>query len=205
MESLTHIIVLIPGVRKTGIDINHFICYNKASMEKKFTDFEIEEKTTEETAASTVDKSDSSAPQNEEKEEKKSDYSVFDLTQLVSKLEVLTKHDNWYNHGKEIQEITYQYELKFKKEIQAKKEDFINEGGNEIDFYFRPSHKNEFDQILRDYKKKKRNYFQEREQAQKLNLDRKLEIIEGLKNLINGGRPSMISTSSERNFSRLVK
>ena len=146
---------------------------------------EIEEKTTEETAASTVDKSDSSAPQNEEKEEKKSDYSVFDLTQLVSKLEVLTKHDNWYNHGKEIQEITYQYELKFKKEIQAKKEDFINEGGNEIDFYFRPSHKNEFDQILRDYKKKKRNYFQEREQAQKLNLDRKLEIIEGLKNLIN--------------------
>ena len=45
MESLTHIIVLILGVRKTGIDINHFICYNKASMEKKFTDFEIEEKT----------------------------------------------------------------------------------------------------------------------------------------------------------------
>ena len=45
MESLTHIIVLILGVRKTGIDINHFICYNKANMEKKFTDFEIEEKT----------------------------------------------------------------------------------------------------------------------------------------------------------------
>ena len=36
---------MIHGVRKTGIDINHFICYNKAIMQKKFTDFEIEEKT----------------------------------------------------------------------------------------------------------------------------------------------------------------
>ena len=36
---------MILGARKTGIDITRFICYNKASMEKKFTDFEIEEKT----------------------------------------------------------------------------------------------------------------------------------------------------------------
>ena len=45
MENHIPIIVLIHGVRKTGIDINHFICYNKAIMQKKFTDFEIEEKT----------------------------------------------------------------------------------------------------------------------------------------------------------------
>ena len=44
MENHIPIIVLIHGVRKTGIDINHFICYNKAIMQKKFTDFEIEEK-----------------------------------------------------------------------------------------------------------------------------------------------------------------
>lgn len=36
---------MIRGVRKTGIDINRFICYNNAIMEKKLTDFEIEEKT----------------------------------------------------------------------------------------------------------------------------------------------------------------
>ncbi|MBL6666815.1 MAG: DUF349 domain-containing protein, partial [Flavobacteriaceae bacterium] len=61
----------------------------------------------------------------------------------------------------------------------------IKERGNEIDFYFKPQYKNAFDQNFREYKKNKRTYFQEREQAQKLNLDRKLEIIESLKELIN--------------------
>jgi hypothetical protein len=66
-----------------------------------------------------------------------------------------------------------------------KKEAFIKEGGTEIDFYFKAQYKNTFDQAFREYKKNKRTYFQEREKSQKLNLDRKLEIIESLKELIN--------------------
>ena len=61
----------------------------------------------------------------------------------------------------------------------------LNVSMNEIDFYFKPQHKNIFDQLVREFKKNKRTYFQEREQSQKINLDRKLEIIEQLKELIN--------------------
>jgi hypothetical protein len=117
--------------------------------------------------------------------DEKIDYSSFSMIELISELEKLTKQDNWFNQGKNIQELSQQFERKFKNETKAKKDEFIKEGGNEIDFYFRPNYKNDFDQILRDHKKKKRSFFQEREQTQKLNLEKKLEIIENLKNLIN--------------------
>ncbi|MBB13513.1 MAG: chromosome segregation protein [Flavobacteriaceae bacterium] len=117
--------------------------------------------------------------------DEKIDYSSFSMIELISELEKLTKQDNWFNQGKNIQELSQQFERKFKNETKAKKDEFIKEGGNEIDFYFRPNYKNDFDQILRDHKKKKRSFFLEREQTQKLNLEKKLEIIENLKNLIN--------------------
>ena len=118
-------------------------------------------------------------------EMEKIDYDSYSISELIEEFEKLSKLDKWYNKNKIIQEIISQFELKFKIEVQAKKDLFLKEGGNEIDFYFLPSYKNNFDQLLKDYKKKKRNYFQEREENQRLNLERKLEIIETLKGLIN--------------------
>ena len=118
-------------------------------------------------------------------EMEKIDYDSYSISELVEEFEKLSKLDKWYNKNKIIQEIISQFELKFKIEVQAKKDLFLKEGGNEIDFYFLPSYKNNFNQLLKDYKKKKRNYFQEREENQRLNLERKLEIIETLKGLIN--------------------
>ena len=118
-------------------------------------------------------------------EMEKIDYNSYSISELIEEFEKLSKLDKWYNKNKIIQEIISQFELKFKIEVQAKKDLFLKEGGNEIDFYFLPSYKNNFDQLLKDYKKKKRNYFQEREENQRLNLERKLEIIETLKGLIN--------------------
>ena len=112
-------------------------------------------------------------------------YDSYSISELIEEFEKLSKLDKWYNKNKIIQEIISQFELKFKIEVQAKKDFFLKEGGNEIDFYFLPSYKNNFDKLLKDYKKKKRNYFQEREENQRLNLERKLEIIETLKGLIN--------------------
>ena len=146
----------------------------------------VKNKSTESIPELSFEKNESSTSKEKEtKGEEKIDYNSFSIIELVSELEKLTKQDNWFNQTKNIQEITHQFETKFKNEIQIKKEEFIKEGGNEIDFYFRPSHKNEFDQIIKDHKKKKRSFFQEREQTQRLNLERKQEIIENLKNLIN--------------------
>ena len=146
----------------------------------------IKNKSTESIPEPSLEKNGSSTSKEKEtKGEEKIDYNSFSTIELVSELKKLTKKDNWFNQAKNIQEITHQFETKYKNEIQIKKEEFIKEGGNEIDFFFRPSHKNEFDQIIKDHKKKKRSFFQEREQTQRLNLERKQEIIENLKNLIN--------------------
>ena len=115
----------------------------------------------------------------------KIDYKTFEIPKLIAELEKSSKSDNWSSQNKKIQEIINQFELKFKTELKNKKEEFIKEGGNEIDFYYRPKHKVDFDDNIKEYKQKKRKFFQEREQSQKLNLDRKLEIIESLKELIN--------------------
>ena len=113
------------------------------------------------------------------------DYRTYEIPKLLAELEKSCKAENWNSQNKKIQEIIHQFELKFKTELQNKKEEFIKEEGNEIDFYYRPKHKVDFDVIVKEYKQNKRKFFQEREQSQKLNLDRKLEIIESLKELIN--------------------
>ncbi|MDA8762780.1 DUF349 domain-containing protein [Flavobacteriaceae bacterium] len=135
---------------------------------------------TNEVAAESEDQKNSETPQEQTK-----DFSQLSFTELVEEFQKRIKAEQWFTDDKNIKEIIHTFETKFKSEIQEKKEDFIKEGGNEIDFYFKPQYKNAFDQNFREYKKNKRTYFQEREQAQKLNLDRKLEIIESLKELIN--------------------
>ena len=130
-------------------------------------------------------------PKNEDQEktetteQETNDFGQLSLTELVEQLQKKIKAEQWLADDKNIKEIIHTFDSKFKSEIQEKKEAFIKEGGNEIDFYFKPQYKNAFDQAVREYKKNKRTYFQEREQSQKLNLDRKLGIIESLKELIN--------------------
>jgi hypothetical protein len=118
-------------------------------------------------------------------EQETKDISQVNLNELVEDLQKKIKAEKWFTDDKNIKEIIQTFETKFKTEIQGKKEAFIEDGGNEIDFYFKPQYKNTYDQAVREFKKNKRIYFQEREQSQKLNLDRKLEIIESLKELIN--------------------
>jgi len=122
---------------------------------------------------------------NENVEKETKDFSQLSLSELVEDLQKRIKSEQWFFDDRNIKEIINTFDTKFKLEIQEKKEAFINEGGNEIDFYFKPLYKNTFDQTFREYKKTRRTFFQEREQSQKLNLDRKLEIIESLKELIN--------------------
>ena len=121
----------------------------------------------------------------ENTEEETDQFAELSLTELVDQLQKRTNAQQWFTDGKNIQEIINNFDLKFKSEIQEKKEIFIEEGGNEIDFYFKPKYKSDFDQTVREYKKNKRTYYLEREQTQKLNLERKLEIIESIKELIN--------------------
>lgn len=152
----------------------------EGAVEESKSKSEVETDSSKEIAANKEDQKN-----NETSEKETKDFSQLSLTELVEDLQKRIKAEQWYTDDKNIKEIINTFETKFKSEIQEKKEAFIKEGGIEIDFYFKPQYKNTFDQTFREYKKNRRTFFQEREQSQKLNLDRKLEIIESLKELIN--------------------
>ncbi|MGB0395836.1 MAG: DUF349 domain-containing protein [Flavobacteriaceae bacterium] len=152
----------------------------EGAVEESKSKSEVETYSSKEIAANKEDQKN-----NETSEKETKDFSQLSLTELVEDLQKRIKAEQWYADDRNIKEIINTFDTKFKSEIQEKKEAFIKEGGNEIDFYFKPQYKNTFDQTFREYKKNRRTFFQEREQSQKLNLDRKLEIIESLKELIN--------------------
>lgn len=102
--------------------------------------------------------------------------------------------------GSQVRDLQTSFEKKFQKELQAKKEVFIAEGGNEIDFYFAPEYKKNFSFLLREYKSKKGKHFKEIEAAQKANLNRKREIIEGIKQLIDQSEHNSTSYKQFKNL-----
>ena len=74
---------------------------------------------------------------------------------------------------------------KFQIEVDKQRKIFIKGGGNEIDFFFKPDYKIKFDQISFDYRKKRRDYYKNLEATKKINLERKIYVIEEIKKLID--------------------
>ena len=107
------------------------------------------------------------------------------VEEFPTALEKVLKHDQWMKLGQLVRDLQQQFDTQFLKLLQEKKAEFIGEGGNEIDFYFVPDYKKSFSNLLRDYKQKKSQYFKEMEANQKANLNRKREIIEEIKTLID--------------------
>ena len=109
----------------------------------------------------------------------------LDLEGLTKELKRVVNHSDWMFKNKRVQEITTAFKRKLDALIDEKKEAFLKEGGSEMDFYFKPSSKNEFDALVRDYRKKRQKHLKEVEASQKVNLEKKKEIIEELKSLID--------------------
>ncbi len=147
-----------------------------------------------------------STQQNKEKKAPvKSEALVLDLENLPleeypSRMEKILKNDQWMKLGSQVRELQTSFEKKFQKELQARKEVFIAEGGNEIDFYFAPEYKKNFSFFLREYKSKKGKHFKEIEAEQKVNLNRKREIIEGIKQLIDQSEHNSTSYKQFKNL-----
>ena len=113
------------------------------------------------------------------------DLKNFDFKSLVNHFEFLLADENWKNRIKKIQELVTIFEHKYKNEPLLMKSKHIKKVGNEIDFTFNPEYKIKFDQISKDFKFRKKILYKERENTQKTNLEKKLQIIEDLKGLIN--------------------
>ncbi len=115
----------------------------------------------------------------------KSEGESLDLEEYPNFLNKLLNHPDWIKQNDNINILKNNFENKFQSELQKKKNEFINKGGNEIDFYFTPPYKKKFYDLIKNYKYKKNQYFKELSNKQTKNLVRKREIIEEIKNLID--------------------
>lgn len=106
------------------------------------------------------------------------------LSELVALFEEQLLSEKWYLSRNLFQEITDRFEKNFNEILQLKKKEFIDEGGNSIDFYFKPVEKESFEKLQQEYRQKKRKHYLEVEEAQKANQERKEQIIEEIKELI---------------------
>ncbi|WP_412561328.1 DUF349 domain-containing protein [Winogradskyella sp. MIT101101] len=134
-------------------------------------------------AENAEDAEDESNVERHEVEEK--DYHAMSMQDLATELNRLLKHHKIQTISKQVNQIKAEFNAKFSELLDQKKEEFIEEGGNEIDFYYTNDTKKLFNQLYKDYKQSISSYYKEREQNLKQNLENRLAIIEEIKGLLS--------------------
>ena len=114
----------------------------------------------------------------------KKDYHAMTKEELVKEFEQLLNKEKIQAIKEHVEEIKTEFNAKFDEELEEKKEDFLAEGGNIIDFHYSTPLKKQFNSLYFDYKEKRNNYYQQLKQDLNKNLSRRLEIIEELKGLL---------------------
>ena len=113
------------------------------------------------------------------------EYNSKSIDELIEIFQKLSTCEDWLKNHKLLISINDIFNKKFLLDVEKQKKIFLREGGNEIDFFFRPDYKKSFDQITYDYRNKRRSHFKDQDAAQKINLERRKAIIEEIKNLID--------------------
>ncbi|QXP78077.1 MULTISPECIES: DUF349 domain-containing protein [Winogradskyella] len=134
-------------------------------------------------ASNAEDAEDESNAERHEVEEK--DYHAMSMDELVAETSRLLEKHKVQTISKHINEIKSEFNSKFSELLEEKKEEFIEEGGNEIDFYYTNDTKKQFNTLYKDYKQAINSYYKEREQNLQQNLDNRLQIIEDIKGLLS--------------------
>jgi len=134
-------------------------------------------------ASNAEDAEDESNAERHELEDK--DYHAMTMDQLVTEFNGLLKHHKIQTISKHVNEIKGEFNAKFSALIDEKKEEFVAEGGNVIDFYYTNDTKKLFNSFYKEYKQAISAYYNEREQNLKQNLENRLAIIEEIKGLLN--------------------
>ena len=112
------------------------------------------------------------------------DYESMELEKLVEELGKLLKNHPVQQIKTNADAIKNAFNSKFGKLLGEKKEAFLAEGGNSIDFQFSSPIKSEYNNLLGDYKAKRDAYYSQLEKQLKENLEKRNQVIDDLKALI---------------------
>ena len=113
------------------------------------------------------------------------DYHAMSMEKLTEEFEWLLKNKKIQTIKSHVDEIKSEFNSKFSEILEEKKEEFLADGGNEIDFYYSSPLKKQFNSLFKDYRNSLNAYYKTLETNLKANLEKRLEIIEEIKGLIN--------------------
>jgi len=117
------------------------------------------------------------------------DYASMELEKLVDELKKLLKDYPVQQLKSNVDALKTAFNSKFGALLAKKKEAFLAEGGNSIDFQFSSPVKTEYNKLLGEYKTKRDAYYSQLEKQLKENLERRNNLIEELKSLIENADP----------------
>jgi len=113
------------------------------------------------------------------------DYHAMSKEDLVAEMETLVANEKIQAIKGHIDEIKAEFNAKFDEDFEEKKEEFLAEGGNIIDFHYSTPVKKLFNSVYFDYKEKRNHYYHQLKQDLNKNLEIRLQIIEELKGLLD--------------------
>lgn len=115
------------------------------------------------------------------------DYDTMPMDELVIELEKLLKNEKVQAIREHVTQIKIAFDKKFNEIIEEKKEQFIDDGGNVIDFHYSSPVKTKFNRIYFDYREKRDTYYKKLKNNLNENLKNRLTLIEELKSMIGSG------------------
>ena len=152
-------------------------------------------------ATEAIDEIEKSVAEEAEKEDEKEDdslpqidYSKLSLEELVDALKKLLNDNAAHKIKSQVEKIRSNFNKKFGKLLAEKKAQFLEAGGNTIDFKFNSPLKEEYNKLLSEYKRTRDAYYSELENRLNENLEKRLLVIERLKALIDEADPKTMYT-----------
>ena len=103
---------------------------------------------------------------------------------MVSSLTSILENNPVQKIKSQVDGVKNAFNEKFGALLAEKKEAFLAEGGNSIDFQFSSPVKSEYNKLLSEYKKQRDAYYNSLEKQLKENLEKRVQVIENLKNII---------------------
>ncbi len=113
------------------------------------------------------------------------DYSKLTVFELIEALKDLVYNKPIHIIKSHVEDIQKHFETKIKEQQAENLKAFLADGGAEEDFNTRSDAKDEFYATLKVYKSNRAKHYREQEKNQQENLEKRLAIIEELKELIN--------------------
>lgn len=113
------------------------------------------------------------------------DYHTMNMEKLVEELDKLVSKQRVQAIKTHVEQIKSEFDLKYQDLYEQKKDDFVADGGNEIDFSYTSPTKKNFNEVYSTYREKRNHYYKSLEERLHGNLEIRQQIIEELKGLIN--------------------